>query len=287
LSELRWKDRCGSGVVCQIDSGYLMVQVWLYPSRKDIFRFLGFFLNFQDGRTRNSGKKRGLSQKGIFSKGEFSELSLNFDGKSGRLGRLLLKRKHVKKSDNWYRGSYSDSFLLNRIHHQTLGFTGHSKSTKSRVWYGSSSWHAKITTNIKIETSIDFFETGVSCRSLRFEDGVSRRSTFLRDNDSLCRLRRIDDSHRTMPGVRIGTLSNDAVKFQLNEPQPSWRVGASFRTLSTSVSTIHTLNERCHGTRGQVSSEMSRDQWLWQSLTFLLPDQVTFVAGWHLSAMRQ
>jgi hypothetical protein len=46
------------------------------------------------------------------------------------------------------------------------GFTSHSKSRKSRVWCGSSFSHAKATTNIKIEPSIDFFETRVSRRSL-------------------------------------------------------------------------------------------------------------------------
>jgi hypothetical protein len=56
----------------------------------------------------------------------------------------------------------SDGFRLNRIHHQNLGFTSHSKCRKCRVWYGSSSSHAKIRTKIKIET------------------GVSGRSTFLR-----------------------------------------------------------------------------------------------------------
>jgi hypothetical protein len=93
---------------------------------------------------------------------------------------LILRCKHVKKPDNWEPGRYSGGCRLNRIHHQNRGFTSHSKCRKSRVWYGRSSSHAKITPNIKIESSMDFFETRVSCRSFPFETGVSGRSIFLK-----------------------------------------------------------------------------------------------------------
>jgi hypothetical protein len=71
---------------------------------------------------------------------------------------------------------------------------------------------------IKTETSVDFFETGVSCRSFRFESRVSGRSTFLREKDSLWMAGSINIFIADQPDRNS---RNDSVKFQWNQPQPS------------------------------------------------------------------
>jgi hypothetical protein len=156
--------------VCMTNSETVKSVVWWFAWD------IADLLEFQNVQDSNTNLFPVLEENAVRITWNYSFRRHSIDSPS----RLLLRCKYVKKPDNWERGSYSDGFLLNRITHQNLGLTSHSKCRKSRVRYGCSSSHAKITTNIKIETSMNFFETGVSCRSCLFETGVWRRSIFLR-----------------------------------------------------------------------------------------------------------